>query len=606
MCGISGFNWGNKEKAEQMNSCLFHRGPDASGIYLEDGITFSHNRLSIIDLSPAAGQPMLDQSGDLVIIFNGEIYNFKELRNQIGDKYKFRSLSDTEVLLAGFSLWGKSIVEKLNGIFSFAIWNKKTGELMCARDGMGVKPFFYFWDNDRFIFASEIKSILVHDVPRTLDMESFQEYMRVLYVPEPRTMITNIFKLPPGHILTLKNKRLTLEQYYKPKPKQVRWGYDEAKQAVRDTVGSAVKRQMVADVPVGVYLSGGIDSSIVLSQSVAINPQMETFSVGFDLEDKNESEKFNRDLVLAEKTAQHFGVRHNKLMISSSDVAGSLEQIIGTIDDPISNPTAIAMAHLSSFAKGKVTVVLSGNGGDELFGGYERYRMSRRVDVMSRIPGIQLFLPSKINKAIEMSALDRLAQFEFEKDFRLQKVITAKYQVSLPEIKESFRKYIVENLDKTEALMHADFSSWLPDQALALGDKMSMYGSLEERVPLLDCEIVNLAYSLPLSFKVTPFQTKKILKDAFRNVLPASLFSEPKRGWFSPGAKWLRNPEVRKVIENVLSEGYYQPTSQLFDWPSVQIVLRNHIDKQEYNLTILWAIITFQIWARTCGIKVNE
>jgi len=604
MCGITGFNWKDENLGKKMSDCLSYRGPDASGIFSDDGVTLSHRRLSIIDLSHAASQPMTDNKNEIKIIFNGEIYNFKELREKLSSNYVFKTQSDTEVIIAGYREWGKDVVRHLNGIFSFAIWDNRDKSFFCARDHIGVKPFYYYWDKKNFIFASEIKAILIHSIPRVLNADSFNRYMRVLYSPEPETMIKGIMKLPPGSILILKQNKLEILKYYTPVKVSEGWSYEEAKEKVNKTVAEASVRQLISDVPVGVYLSGGIDSSVILSAVSKVKKNIKTFSVGFDLKDDEESEKFNKDFNLAEETSKYFGAEHHPLQISTHDVALKLEEIISHMDDPISNPTAISMAFLSEFAKGEVTVVLTGNGGDELFGGYERYRMSKRVDVLGSIPGVKFILPKRIRGAYEMSALDRLAQFEFEKDKRLSKILDSKFFVPMEEIKRYFSKYIDTNLDKTEALMTADILSWLPDYALLLSDKMSMKNSIEERVPLLDREVLDLSNSLPMNFKVNALKTKKILKNAFKDDLPEALFKEPKRGWFSPGAKWLRRNEITAIFKEVLSPGYNTKTQNLFDWKEVKIMLDNHIEKREYNLTILWAIMTFQIWAKRYNISL--
>lgn len=603
MCGISGFNWGDRELGEKMSSCLAHRGPDASGLFSTGEVTLAHRRLSIIDLSQASNQPMTDDSGKLTIVFNGEIYNFQELREELASEYNFVTAGDTEVILAGYRKWGKDVVQKLNGIFAFAIWDEEKKTLFCARDHMGVKPFFYYWDGDKFIFASEISAILIHDIPRVLDRDSFNRYMRVLYSPEPFTLIKDVYKLSPGSLLTLSGKNLGVERYYSPIESVQKRSYTESLKLVRKTVSEAVERQMISDVPVGIYLSGGIDSSVVLAAASKVKDKIKTFSVGFELEDGEEPEKFNRDSDLARETARYFGTEHRELLISSQDIADNFERVIGMLDEPISNPTAFPMHFLSKFAKREVTVVLSGNGGDELFGGYERYRMSVRADFLSRVPFLKNFLPKRIREAIEMSALDRLVQFEFEKDKRLKRVVSPEFFISVDEVKKFFAKYI-SGSSKVSALMNADLNSWLPDQSLFLSDKMSMSGSVEERVPLIDREVVDLAGSIPVRYKVDLFSTKKILKEAFKGDLPPYLFKEPKRGWFSPGAKWMRRPEVTQIVKRVLSQEYYPETQSLFNWDEVGEMLERHLDKREYNLTILWAIITFQIWAKSHGIKL--
>ncbi len=589
-----------------MSSSIFHRGPDASGVFTDIGISLSHRRLSVIDLSTSANQPMQDVDRDLIIVYNGEIYNFAEIKNELKSDYEFKTKSDTEVILAGYKKWGKDVVSRLNGIFALAIWDRRNQSLFCARDHMGVKPFYYSWDNSKFIFASELKAILEHDIKRKLNLKAFNEYLRILYVPEPDTMIEGINKLPPGSYLYLKDKNLEIKKYWSPKNVGKAWLYDEAKQAVHDTVSSAVVRQLVADVPVGIYLSGGIDSSAVLSAVSKAKKNVKTFSIGFDLDEDEEKDKFNRDFDLAGETAKYFGAEHHPLLITASDVAHTLEETISSIDDPISNPTAIPMIHLSHFAKRKVSVVLSGNGGDELFGGYDRYRLSVISDLSQKLPGIGLVskFSDKIKKLQTHQGLDRLVLFEFEKDKNLKKIINTKYFSGVDEVKNHFRKYTGAALDGTDDLMLADISSWLPDQALTLGDKMSMRNSLEERVPLLDREVVDLALSLPRDYKVDAFNMKKVLKDAFRKDLPEILFREPKRGWFSPGAKWLRRKEILDLVKNVLRKDYHEGTNDLFDWGAVEKMLGDHVEKKQYNLTILWAILTFQIWARAYKIKL--
>ncbi len=606
MCGISGFNWEDRVLGGNMNECISHRGPDFKDIYSDGGVTLAHRRLAIIDLSAAANQPMTSDDGNLVMVFNGEIYNYLDLKEELKSKYKFKTQSDSEVIIAGFSVWGNEVFNKLNGIFSLAIWNKKENTLICARDHIGIKPFYYFFEPSigKFIFSSEIKSILTHNISRHLNLDSFNEYLRVLYVPEPNTMIEGMYKLPPGSYLTLKNGEMKINTFYKPEQKLKKWNYLEAVEKVRNTVVESANRQLIADVPLGIYLSGGIDSSAVLASVSKFRKNIKTFSIGFELEDNEEREKFNRDFELARETAKHFGADHNEVVISSQNVSDTLEEIIGSIDDPISNPTAIPMAHLSKFAKQQVTVVLSGNGGDELFGGYERYRTSFRADTLNRLGPLKLLLPKRIKKVVDSTILERLSIFEFEKDKKLKKAINSKYLKENKEIQYIFERYSTGSNSITEDLMMIDLKSWLPDQALALGDRMSMYGSVEERVPLLDKELVNLAMSLPLNIKVDNFNTKKVLKDAFKKELPDQLFKEPKRGWFSPGAKWLRQPEIEKIARNVLSSEYYSQTKDLFEWNNIEEIFNKHLNREEYNLTLIWMIMTFQIWAKKYKIEI--
>jgi len=608
MCGISGFNWKDESKVVAMTQTLAHRGPDADGIFVDEEISLGHNRLSIIDLSPNANQPMFDNEKELVIVFNGEIYNFREIKKELEGWYEFKTKSDTEVILAGYKKWGKEVVIKLNGMFAFAVWDKRKEELFCARDHAGIKPFYYFWDGKRFIFASELKAILQHDIPRTLNKNAFDHYIRVLYAPEPMTMIQNIYKLPPRSILTLKDTDLSVAKYVNT-TKESSPSYTEAMHVLREKVVSAVGRHLVSDVPVGVYLSGGIDSSAVLFSMSLFSKNIETFSVGFELGEGEEGGKFNSDFELARKTAKFFGTRHNQLLVSAKDARHSFEEVVSQCDDPVSNPTSIAMMLLAKFAKSKVSVVLTGSGGDELFGGYDRYRIALAAYYYKKIPGFLRAIGnkhSKISKLNYENKIDLFAKFMFEKDDKLSQVISASIFNNDAQSKKYFNeRYLSQcHSDPASCFMKADKEGWLPDYFFMLSDKMSMASALEERVPLVDKELIAFSDAVPRSYKLGLFKTKKVLKDAFRNDLPDFLFDQPKRGWFSPGAKWLRDPDFEKFAREVLSKDYYEGTRMLFNWQEVEKMLDKHISKEQYNLTILWAILTFQIWAKQYQVKI--
>jgi len=586
-----------------MVQALSHRGPDADGFYIDEDVSLGHNRLSVIDLSEEANQPMQDNDGELVIVYNGEIYNFLDIKRELESEYDFKTKSDTEVILAGYRKWGKEVTEHLNGMFAFAIWDKRTQEFFCARDHAGIKPFYYFWDGKRFIFASELKAILKHDIPRELNISAFNRYIRVLYSPEPETLVKNIYKLPPSNILILRGHKLSIEPYGQKVGPVSNSSYAEAVSETRKKIMNAVERQLISDVPLGIYLSGGIDSSAVLYSMSQFTRKIKTFSVGFELEDKAEEEKFNHDFNLARRTAKHFGTKHHEFRVSSKEALEVFESMVFHNDEPVSNPTSIPMFLLSRFAKKEVSVVLSGNGGDELFGGYDRYRMALLATYYKKLP----YLVRKIlNNNKKFSKLDYgsetslFAQFMFEKDSKLKGVISADVFQNGDLVNEFFEsKYFAEESeDVVRSIMSADRKSWLPDQALNLGDKMSMAHGLEERVPFLDNELVIFAESLPTSFKADLFNTKKILKDAFKKDLPEFLFDQPKRGWFSPGAKWLRESAFKAFAQEVLSSDYYEGTRKLFNWSEVERMLNGHLEKKEYNLTILWAILTFQVWAK--------
>lgn len=609
MCAINGFNFKNEALIRKMNETTRHRGPDGAGIFCDDNISLGHNRLSIIDLSDAGKQPMWSQSGRFSIVFNGEIYNYREIKKELTD-YPFKSASDTEVILAAYERWGGECVKKLNGMFAFAVWDEQEQRLFLARDPLGVKPLYYFWDGARFIFSSEIKAILECGVPRVLNRETFNHYLRVFYAPEPLTMFADINKLPAGSSATLHGANFIVKRYWElSRSEKITGSIDIAAEKLRAVVESAVERQLVSDRPLGIYLSGGIDSSVILDCVSRQRGQIDTFSVGFDLPEAEEREKFNKDFYLARRTARHYGTNHNEVLISPDEALSALEKSIWHLDEPIANPTALAMLHLAGFAKKKADVVLGGDGGDELFGGYERYRLSLLANYY------QKFIPAALRHALSGNKRLRklntpagaqlYALFMFQKDDILRRAVCEEFLRF--DTEEFFRaKYFSVDIARPfeDRFMETDLESWLKDESLMMTDKMSMAAGLEARVPLLDLEVVCFAATLPLRFKVSPFNTKIILKKAFAGRIPDFLLGQPKRGWFSPGAKWLRHPAFYERTREILSPEYCDETRQIFHWKELKEILSRHKDKREYNLNIIWAVLVFQLWAKEYNIKL--
>ena len=602
-----------------MNLANRHRGPDASGIFTEDGISLGSNRLKIIDLSENGAQPMKSFDEREVIVFNGEIYNFKELKNELKDSYPFKSESDTEVILAAWRMWGPDCVKKFNGIFAFAIWDRSRRELFLARDHAGIKPFYYYLNpstgsgqGGKFIFSSEIKSILEHDIPRRLNSEALNHYLRVLYVPEPLTMFEGIYKFPQASRGFYKSGELKIEKYWEIEPGNNRSPASEAEvgEELKNRIHQSVKSQLISDRPLGLYLSGGIDSSILLYHMAVERGKIDTFSVGFYLKESEQKEKFNADFGLAKKTALFFKTNHNEVVIGPDEVWDLLEKAVWHMDEPISNATAVAMFKLSGFAKNKADVVLAGDGGDELFGGYDRYRLSRMATLFQKIPGFlrkPLDLGSRLKKLNTPAGVERFALFMFQKDDILKRVITPdclNRGISKSFFEKKYFSKMPENAKFEEMLMDIDRQTWLVDFALMLTDKMSMANGLEARVPFLDKDLVEFSARLPLKFKISPFETKILLKRAYRGLIPDFLFDQPKRGWFSPGAKWLRYPEIYDRARQTLDKNYFSGTAGIFNWPELGEILEKHRNGKEYNLNVLWAVLTFQIWAKRFNIRI--
>lgn len=607
MCAINGFNFKDRGLIDRMNAATLHRGPDGTGVYIDEQISLGHNRLSIIDLSHIADQPMFSSDGNLVIVFNGEIYNFQELKQEL-TTYDFKSSSDTEVLLAGYEAWGVELFKKCNGMFALAIFDKRKNELVLARDRVGIKPLYYYLDNGAFIFSSEIKGILEHNIPRILNKEAFEEYFSLLYVPAPNTLFKDVCVFPAGSYGIVRDSQLKITSFTdKDSVLNVHERKIDAKTLAKEIEG-AVTRQLVSDRPLGIYLSGGIDSSVILDVVSRIRTNIETFSVGFDLENKQDQAKFNADFELARKTAAFYKTKHHEVLLSAGDFLRLFEKTVIALDQPIANATSIAQMKIAEFSKQNgVDVVLTGEGGDELFGGYERYRMAFVADWYQKVipNAVRTYLASKNDffRKLNLSGVARYTQLMFQKESLLRRIMCSP-------LTESLQRRVALRCGNVlsrgaEGLLLADETSWLVDEALMRGDKTSMSVGLEARVPYLDNEVVALAHRIPFGSKVSFFGTKRILKDAFRNRLPQFLFKQPKRGWFSPAAKWLRYEEVDAYAQDVLSSTYYSGTANLFNWQEISRIRENHKIGKEYNASIIIALLMFQVWAKQCNVQVQ-
>lgn len=619
MCSINGFTWNDETLIRRMNKVTAHRGPDGTGVFVEPDISLGHNRLAIIDLSPLGAQPMSTQNGRLTIVFNGEIYNFKELRSELEKEYSFRSSSDTEVILHAYAKYGSECVKKFNGIFAFAIWDAQQKELFLARDQSGVKPLYYFWDPGarsgqagRLIFSSEIKAILEHAVPREVDRDAFNLYMRMLYVPEPYTMFTGIKKLPPAHYALLQGSTLSLTRYWDVSDFSDMSSRTDAVQRIRTLFRDSVKRQLISDRPVGVFLSGGIDSSAVLGAVAEnISGKVKTYSVGFNVDVQRE--KFNADFILAAKTARHYGSDHHELMLSGKDIGDELSNIAWHLDEPNANPTAGAIYLLSRMAKKDVAVVLGGDGADELFGGYRRYGLSNLIRNLKRLPSplpqTVAFLLSRLGKKDTADKLNLdsptslFLSFSAQKEKALAEIVREKEGVGVRTYFERYFEDVSLAGDFEKHFMNMDRQSWLVDDSLLRSDKMSMAFGLEQRVPVLDYRLVELAYRIPTKWKINrmdlrelSFQGKQIWKEAVAEYLPSHVLHEQKRGFFTPMSKWLRT-DLKEQVEEILSPAHLN--SEFLNTEGVQTMWREHLSGQTYNLNLIWAIVMWQLWYDT-------
>lgn len=619
MCGINGFNFIDRGLIHEMNETTKHRGPDDVGAFLSANYSLGHNRLSIIDLSQAGHQPMHSKDKRYTIVYNGEIYNYLDIKKELIAKgYTFVSDTDTEVILCAYEEWGSDCLEKFNGMFAFAILDNQTEQLFLARDRVGIKPLYYYHKDGVFIFSSEAKAIFKHKVGKIINKDALNIYFRLLYVPAPLTIWENIYKLEPGHYALVIGGKLEIKRYWNIEEKPLIYDRKYLESEVSRLLTDSIKMQLVSDRPVGVFLSGGIDSTIIAGVASSFSKNIKTFSVGF--EETAQTEKYNNDAKVARRTAQLFGTTHNEYILSTKDVINNLENSIYYMDEPISNHIQAVNFLLAREASKQVAVVLGGDGGDELFGGYERYYYNYLIDRFQKIP---MFLRKNIiietifsvvgknslyEKINTPPGVSRYLNFLAQKEDQIELFLRKKYN-NPATIKEWYKKLYFNTVDEknfTRQFMQTDLFSWLPSESLVRSDKMSMASGLEQRVPFLDHRLVELADCIPLEYKIggkgihigrsgTGYKGKDILKKAMSTYLPDFVLDQPKWGWFSPAAKWIRG-DLKGYFEEVLSPSYCVDTKDMFDFDAIQKILKEHQSGEKYALNTLWSIFTFQIW----------
>jgi len=629
MCSIHGLNYKDEGVVREMVKSTRHRGPDDAGLKTFPECTLGHNRLAILDLSSAGHQPMETPDGRYSIVFNGEIYNFKEIRDELAKLgHTFRSKSDTEVLLCGFKEWGTAVLQKLNGMFAFAVYDSKERELFLARDRAGIKPLYYYQKDGRFIFSSEAKAIFAAGITSELDIDALNIYFRLLYVPSPMTVWKDIRKVRPGHFLTVKGAEVVEECYWDFPDAPLHADTEAIKREVRRLLIESVRLQLISDRPVGVFLSGGIDSTIIASLVADETKHLKTFSVGFT--DTEESEKYNNDARLAKETAQLLGAEHHAFVLSPEEVIEALPAAALHMDEPVSNHVQAVNLLLALHTAPKVTVALDGSGGDELFGGYERYYYNAYIDrlygksrAVRKAFALGAGMLGKREFAQKLSSrpgAERYLSFLAQKDDRISSFLAPQYnRIGVTE--EAYRELFFSRKPVepfTREFMRADIRSWLPDESLLRTDKMGMAASLEGRVPFLDHRLIEFADRIPVEMKLGKkglafadvgrgYQGKVILKEAMAEYLPKHVLDAPKWGWFSPAAKWLRK-ELRPLMEEALTPEYNAGTKDMFDFAALRRIYADHIDKKAYALNTLWSVLTFQLWFRQfqASLKTKE
>lgn len=612
MCGIAGFYSFNKAFAEadlkKMTDSMAHRGPDAEGFYTDiaSGVGLGHRRLSILDLSTAANQPMQSHCGRYYICFNGEVYNFREIAQQLG--IHCTTTSDTEVILEAFVKLGVDFVHLLNGMFAIAIYDHLDKALYVFRDRLGVKPVIYYWQNQNFAFASEIKGLLaLGEVSRnkTTDKASIYTFLNAGYIPEPHTIYKNISRLPSGSYAIIRDGRMDIKSYWKPENKitaEKTSDFKSAKETLRELLESSVKYRMISDVPFGVFLSGGIDSSTVAAIAQNISPDsIKTFSIGVKDNKMDES-------AFARKVSEYLKTEHYEFIVSEQDSLDLVDRILTAYDEPYADGSSIPTMLVSKLARQHVTMTLSGDGGDELFMGYGAYNWAERLNnpllKMMRSP-IHSVLSRLNNKSKRAAGL-----FDYENEATIKSHIFSQEQGFFSEkelsslLEPGFAAELIfdENISNLNRSLSAkeeqalyDIKNYLKDDLLVKVDIASMQFSLEVRTPFLDYRLVEFALNLDENLKIHKGISKYLLKEVLYDYVPKPYFDRPKKGFSIPLAKWLRT-DLKYLIDKYLSrESIDQAGFVHYDHVAS---LKLRFEKgEEYLFNRIWALVLLHKWA---------
>ena len=626
MCGICGIynvdgRLVDKEILRKMNNTLVHRGPDGEGYFIDTNIGLGHRRLSIIDLE-GGKQPMGNEDGSIQVVFNGEIYNFLELKKDLEAKgYHFRTRSDTETIIYSYEEWGEDFVQKLRGMFAIALWDSRKQKLLLIRDRIGKKPLYYYLGKDRILFGSEIKALISDkSIPREIDPMALDSYLSFGYVPSPLSIFKAIRKLPPAHIAVCRAGSCSIHQYWhldmenetSPKPEE------EVLQELKILFDEAVRLRLISDVPLGAFLSGGVDSSaVVASMAVLIGKEpVKTATIGF-------SDKRFDELEYARIIAKRYQTDHTEFVVNP-DALEVLNDIVWHLDEPFADASAIPTYYVSKMARMKVTVALSGDGGDETFAGYiNRYYMNRLEDSIRRkLPGFLKqnilgpmgeiypkadFLPRPFRLRRFLSNLSNTFEQAYFRDmsfYFLPEMKEKLYHSDFKSVIKGFNAFdilgdhfkINQNSDITTRVQYVDIKTYLPEDILVKVDRMSMAHSLEVRAPILDHKLMEYVGSLPSTLKLKGKESKYIFKKMLEDRLPPNILYRKKQGFSIPLASWLRN-EMRGFVEETL----FSPQnglSSFFNLQYIKDLWRRHLNGRQDYAYPLWGVMMFSLWKR--------
>lgn len=603
MCGFVGYLQQKNVSSkiiEKMADRIIHRGPDDAAYYQDETIAMGFRRLSIIDLEHGR-QPMIDEKNQRVLTFNGEIYNYQQLRQELEKMgYLFQTNVDSEVLLHGYDAWGEKLLDVLRGMFAFVIYDGQTKEVFGARDHYGIKPFYYYHNQDTFLYGSEIKAFLAHpNFKVELAQELLPVHLSFEYIPTNETMFRNVYKLMPGHFFKWKNQELTIHKYYQYEYEiDSHYTVDENAKRIQQAFHQSIEQHLISDVEVGSFLSSGVDSSYVLTESSRLQ-DIQTFSMGF------EEEKYS-ELAFSTLLCEELEKKNTVFTLGADDYFDALPTIMYYMDEPLSNPSAVMLYFLSKGAAESVKVVLSGEGADEFFGGYNTYqeaftfqKYQRQVPQFVRkglaklVKGMPRFHGKRflIRGSQPLSARYYRVNYVFNRAERNQLLKDTSHNVDTALItKHYFQK--VQTEDEVTQMQYFDIHTWLPHDILHKADRMSMAHSLEVRVPFVDKYMGELAATLDVRSRVTPDETKVALRKAAADSLPERVSHREKLGFPSPLAEWIRQP---KYLEKIRS-AFQSETAQLFfQMDYLETLLTEHLDGKS-NMQKIFTIYTFILW----------
>jgi len=619
MCGIAGFwnckyNFDISETISRMTDTLVHRGPDDRGTWVDKnlGIALGQRRLSILDLSPAGHQPMSNTQGDIWVVFNGEIYNFLELRDELmGLGYRFKSHCDTEVIIYAYEEWGEKCFERFNGMFAVALWNSRDKRLILARDRLGKKPLYYYIKDGTIAFASELKAIIEHPFfKKEIDELNLHRYFTLGNVPYTGAIFKNTFKVAAGHYMVFDGTDIKDYIYWDilgiiNKSDKQSISLYEAQEELEELLKSSVKYRLISDVKLGAFLSGGIDSSTIVSIMAALDSKaVKTFTIGFYEEKFNEAE-YARDI------AKHLNTEHYELYIKPQDCFETITKLPKIYDEPFADSSAIPTYLVSKMTREHVTVALSGDGGDELFCGYNHYLYMNKLKPVNYMPAavkkiifgaLERFMPGKKYKTFARY----LQQEDF---FRVYEHLMSHWRMgyldklfngradSSAALKDTVFYSTYKNRENAgllDKLMMVDVRNYLVDDILVKVDRASMANSLESRVPLLDYRIVEFALSLPLAYKFDGKTTKKILRNILYKYVPRELMERPKKGFSIPLSVWMRN-ELKHLVSQYLDKNRINRQG-IFNGEFVASIVNEHMAEKANNMNMIWSMLMFQMW----------